>query len=96
MDAYVLCVKGNGSNAWSFATEWLVESLEVRNRGKDNTMGVPCRLLHQEVVLDETFHKHLEEASRLQVLVLMGDLNCYNIFWKTLTYGMSNAYECNI
>lgn len=95
---YLVCTlcEGEGLKCMKLCYKCLAESLEVRTRGKHNMMGVPYRLLHQEVVLGETFHKQLEEARRSQTVSLMGHLNCHNIFWKTLTYAMSNAYIRNM
>lgn len=54
--------------------------LEGRTSGKDTMMDVLDILPYLEELLDETFLKKLEEASNLHILILMGDLNCHNIF----------------
>lgn len=91
MEAYVAHEEGTAQ----IAAALLQGSLEGRTREKDPMTGVLDRLPYLEVVLDENFHKQLEEVSNLQVLVLVGELNCHNIFWKILACAMSNVYTCN-
>jgi len=55
-------------------------------RGKaskaDILLGVCYRPPNQDEEVDEVFYKRLAEVSQLLALVLMGDLNLPNIYWK--------------
>lgn len=65
----------------------MAESSWVRSRAQtgvgDVVMGVCCRLPHQEEAVHDAFFKQLEEASRLQDLVLRGDFNHLEIYWRS-------------
>ena len=49
----------------------------------DPNMGVYYRPPDQEEKNDEAFYIQLEVASRSQTLLLMGDFNHSDIFWKS-------------
>ena len=48
-------------------------------------VGVYYRLPNQGEPIDEAFLLQLQEALRLQALILLGDLNHPNIWWKSST-----------
>jgi len=48
-------------------------------------VGVYYRPPDKEELIDEAFFLQLQEASRLQALVLLGDFNYPNICWKSNT-----------
>ena len=66
-----------------------VESLWVRigERGNKGNLvvGVYYRPPDQEELIDEAFFLQLQEASRSQALVLLGDFNHPDICWKSNT-----------
>ena len=66
-----------------------VESLWVRIRDRGNkgnlVVGVYYRAPDQGEPIDEAFLLQLQEASRSQVLILLGDFNHPDICWKSST-----------
>jgi len=70
-------------------SEELVESLWVRIRERGNkgnlVAGVYYRPPDQEELTDEAFFLQLQEASRSQALILLGDFSYPDICWKSNT-----------
>ena len=66
-----------------------VESLWVRIGGKANKasilVGVCYRLPNQNEEMDEEFYRHLANVVKSSALVLMGDFNLPDVFWKCNT-----------
>lgn len=63
-----------------------VEGLCVRIRGKVNKAnileGVYYRVLNQDKEVDKIFHKQLGEVSGSLALVLVGEFNLPDAYWK--------------
>ena len=72
----------------------LAQSLWVRKKGEvfkgDIVVGV-CYIAPDQCEVDKVFFKQIKEVSRLQTLVLMGDVNPPDICWKGNTVGQKRS-----
>jgi len=77
-----------------------VKHLRVKRRWKANKagilLGVYYRPPSQDEEVDEVFYKQLEEVSQSLVLVLVGDFNLPDIYWKynTAERKQSRRFVC--
>lgn len=78
--------------SWSFAWGWMMSQLGTCGSGLAGrqmwvTLQCACYRQPEEEDIDKTFFRHMQEAPRLQALVLMVLFNQPNICWRENTAG---------